>query len=198
MTEKKASIIDHPLIILAGGKSSRMGRDKALLPFGGYPTLTQYQIARFNSSFQALYISCKSRQKFDFEANFIEDIANYTDAAPYIGLISVFEQIDSEFISVLSVDVPFFTTEDFQKLLVHITPQSDAIVARSPKGIQPLCAIYRRTVLPHLRRLTEERKYRFSHLFERIEVTYVDFEKERAFVNLNTPEDYRKAMLSPC
>lgn len=39
-------LLDIPCVIFAGGKSSRMGEDKALLPFGNFKTLTQYQLTR--------------------------------------------------------------------------------------------------------------------------------------------------------
>ncbi|MDP1784432.1 MAG: NTP transferase domain-containing protein, partial [Sulfuricurvum sp.] len=41
-------LFDLPCILFAGGKSSRMGSDKSLLPFGGYPTLAQYQYERLS------------------------------------------------------------------------------------------------------------------------------------------------------
>ncbi len=186
--------IPHPLVIFAGGKSSRMGRDKALLPFGDYPTLTQYQIARFHPACDAIYISCKSRNKFDFEADFIEDLPRYSDAAPHIGLISVFEQIDAQTVCALSVDTPFFGAEHFQALLAHDTVDSDAIVARSPRGTQPLCAIYKRTILPHLKTLAAQKAYRFADLFASVRVTFVDFEEEAPFANLNTPAEYRTTL----
>ncbi len=184
----------YPLVIFAGGKSSRMGRDKALLPFGGYPTLTEYQIARFTPYFEKIYVGCKSREKFDFEANFIEDLPQYDDSAPHIGLISAFEQIKSDTICVLSVDTPFFEAEHFQKLL-EADNRADAVVAQSPKGNQPLCALYRRTALPHIKALAAAKQYRFAALFERISTTFVAFEDEKIFTNLNTPEEYAKAML---
>ena len=187
--------IPHPLIIFAGGKSSRMGRDKALLPFDSYPTLTEYQLARFNPYFENIYVSCKDKKKFDFHAKFIEDLDTYEDSAPYIGLISAFEQLDANTICVLSVDVPFFEAKHFQTLLNHDSENSDAIVARSPQGTQPLCAVYKRSILPSLKILTETKMYRFSHLFEKSRITYVDFQDEAIFANLNTPDDYQKAVL---
>ena len=57
-------------VILAGGKSSRMGRDKALLPFRGFDSMTEYQIDKFKNHFKKIYISTKNRDKFHFKANF--------------------------------------------------------------------------------------------------------------------------------
>ncbi len=186
--------ISHPLVIFAGGKSSRMGRDKALLPFKNHPTLTEFQIAKFTPYFENIYIGCKNRSKFNFEANFIEDLPSYEDSAPHIGLISAFEQLKTETICVLSVDVPFFDATHFQTLLAHNQKETDAIIAKSPNGTQPLCAIYKRSILPVLKELAQKKKYRFSYLFEKINTTYVPFEEEQIFTNLNTPEEYAKVM----
>jgi len=57
-------IEDIACVILAGGKSSRMGEDKALLPFGYSPTLTQYQLKKFQDYFKDLYISTKDKNKY--------------------------------------------------------------------------------------------------------------------------------------
>ncbi len=178
-------------MIFAGGKSRRMGKDKALLPFGGFETLTEFQLAKFKPHFQKVYIGCKNKTKFDFEANFIEDLQEFEDSAPHVGLISAFEILDVDAIFILSVDAPFFDIEHFEKLYQKIN-EHDAIVAKSPNGEQPLCAIYKKSILPHLKELTKEKKYRFAYLFERVDVYFVEFKDEDTFVNLNTPEDYKK------
>ncbi len=185
-------MFDLPCVIFAGGKSSRMGRDKALLPFGEFDTLTQFQLAKFSPHFKNLYISCKSKNKFDFEANFIEDLKEYKDSAPHVGLISVFEKLKSEKIFVLSVDVPFFDIGHFKKLYNSLEDH-ETVIAKSPNGTQPLCAIYTNKILPHLKKLTNEKKYRFSHLIEKIDVKFVEFENEKIFTNLNTPQEYERA-----
>ncbi len=119
----------------------------------------------------------------------------FEDSAPHVGLISAFEKLDADAIFVLSVDAPFFNIEHFEKLYQQMDTH-DAIVAKSPNGEQPLCAIYKKTILPHLKKLTKEKKYRFAHLFEKISVYFVEFEDEKVFTNLNTPLDYKKAQIS--
>ncbi len=177
------------LVIFAGGKSSRMGEDKALLPFGGFETLTQFQLAKFQPYFKDVYVGCKDKNKFNFEANFIEDLKEYEDSAPHVGLISAFEKLEVDEVAVLSVDTPFFDVEHFEKLYEHY---NSSVVAKSPHGYQPLCAIYKREILPMLKELTSQKKYRFSELFEKIDVKFVEFDDEKVFTNLNTPEEYEK------
>ncbi|HGZ69822.1 MAG TPA: molybdenum cofactor guanylyltransferase, partial [Nitratifractor sp.] len=75
-------------VILAGGKSSRMGSDKALLPFGGYPTLAEYQYRRLSILFENVYISTKE-DKFDFEAPLILD--KEKSSSPLLAAASIFE-----------------------------------------------------------------------------------------------------------
>jgi molybdopterin-guanine dinucleotide biosynthesis protein A len=169
-----------------------MKRDKALLPFKGSNTLTQFQLNRFKPHFEEVYICCRDKTKFDFEAKFIEDLQEYEDFSPYIGLISVFETLDVDAIFVLSVDAPFFDIEHFEKLYGELNSK-DAVVAKNLDGKQPLCAIYKKSILPHLKELTKEKKYRFAYLFDKIDVKFVEFNEEKIFTNLNTLEDYKRA-----
>ena len=167
-----------------------MGRDKALLPFKGFDTLTEFQLSKLSSNFKNLYVSSKDKKKFDFKANFIEDLKEYQDSSPYIALISSFKTLDDDVVAFLSVDVPFFKGEHFETLYANLD-NHQAVVAKSPNGKQPLCAIYKREVLQHLIALTNKKKYRFDYLFERIDVKFVEFEDEEIFVNLNTPDEYK-------
>ena len=59
-------------VILAGGKSSRMGRDKTLLPFGGFATLTHYGAHKFGRIFERVFVSSKF-EKFDPPLPLIKD-----------------------------------------------------------------------------------------------------------------------------
>jgi len=182
-------LYDIPCVIFAGGKSRRMGRDKALLPFGGFDALTEFQLAKFRPYFQKVFVGCKSRDKFDFEAEFIEDLKFYEDSAPFIGLVSAFETLDVDAIFVLSVDVPFFDVGHFEKLYEQLD-NHEGVIAKSPNGKQPLCAIYKREILPHLKKLISEKEYRFASLYEKISLSVVKFDDEKIFTNLNTLEEY--------
>ena len=100
-------------VIFAGGKSSRMKNDKSLLPFGAYPTLTQYQHVKLSRLFKEVYISAKA-DKFDFECQIIED--NNQESSPLIGIISIFESLKTEKVFILSVDAPFVDEKVIGKL----------------------------------------------------------------------------------
>ena len=83
------NLINIPVVIIAGGKSSRMGRDKALLPFGNYETLVQFQYERLKKIFKDVYISWKN-EKIAITNNNIFDLDEYKNiSAPTIALLSI-------------------------------------------------------------------------------------------------------------
>ena len=179
------------LIIMAGGKSSRMKQDKALLPFKGYNSLAEYQYRRFKDSFSNVYISAKEN-KFDFSVEIIEDC--YCDSSPLVSLISIFETLnDVDEVLVLSVDSPFITKEHFGTLLNRAKKEKDIIVAESPMGIEPLCAIYRRGILLVAKEMLKKNQHRLQTLLERAKTQKVLFVDEKPFMNLNYPSDYELA-----
>jgi len=181
-----------PLIIFAGGKSSRMGQDKALLPFGGYNTLSEFQHKRLSKLFKKVYISAKEN-KFDFEATVIED--KHKESSPLVGIISIFETLKVDKIFILSVDAPFVNKEVIEKL-INANNRFDAVVAKSKSGVQPLCGIYKRSVLPIAQKHLKDKNHRLQSLLKKVETQFVPFEDDTLFLNLNHPHEYEKAQKS--
>lgn len=178
-------------VIFAGGKSSRMGEDKALLPFGKYPTLTEFQQAKLSTLFDKVYISAKEN-KFDFDCMVIED--NYSVNSPLVGLISIFETLKAEEVFILSVDAPFVNKDTIQKLLSHNESTQDVIVAQSPNGAQPLCGLYKKSILPLAYMQLEKANHRLGDLLRIAKTLFVEFDEDTPFTNLNHPEEYQKAI----
>jgi len=181
-----------PLVIMAGGKSSRMGSDKALLPFGDFHTLTQYQLARFQNDFSSLHVSCKHSAKFDFDASFIEDLPHYTQSSPLIALFSILEHFHTP-VSVLSVDTPFVTPDIFETLYAKREDDSEAIIARSPFGSHPLCAIFLPTLRAKIQSMLDKDEHKIGDLLRNASTVFVDFPSDAPFLNLNHLDDYKHA-----
>jgi len=137
-----------PCVLFAGGKSSRMGEDKSLLPFAHSQSLAQYQYERLEEIFTHVYISTKNTTKFGhINAKFIQDSLSPDVHAPTVGFINIFNQLHEEnAVFVLSVDTPFVTKEVIKRLLEVERSDYDAIIARTPSGIHPLCGIYTRSL----------------------------------------------------
>lgn len=178
-------------IVFAGGKSSRMGEDKALLPFGKYSTLSEFQYVRLSAWFHKVYLSTKEK-KFDFTDALIFDCQK--ESSPLVGIVSVFEALDADEAFILSVDMPFVDKEIIRILQENNSQQWDAIVAKSPKGIQPLCGFYKKSILPLARNRLAMGDHRLQSLLEEAKTHYVVFDSDMPFANLNTPEDYQDAL----
>jgi len=179
-------------IIFAGGKSSRMGKDKALLPFADCDTLSEFQHNKLCSLFDKVYISSKE-DKFDFDATVITD--RYEENSPLVGIISIFETLKVDEIFILSVDAPFVNKEVIEKLLNH-EEEFDAIIAKSISGTQPLCGVYRRSILPLAQKHLKEGNHRLNNLLEKAHTQFIFFEDDASFINLNHPHEYEQAMKS--
>ena len=178
---------------MAGGKSSRMQRDKALLPFDGYGSLAEYQCEKHKDSFSHVYISAKNN-KFDFDVNIIEDC--YDDASPLVALISIFETLSVDEVFILSVDSPFVNKKVIEKIYREAKETSDIVIAYSSNGIEPLCGIYRRSVLRSAKEFLAQNRHRLQSLLESVETQKIFFDEPQTFMNLNYPVDYELATKS--
>ena len=183
-------IEDIPLVIFAGGKSSRMKQDKALLPFGGYPTLAQYQVERFKPLFRTIYLSSKTN-KFDFECNLITDTNEVS--SPLVGLCSIFESIKSKKVFILSVDAPFVTQKIIEKIITHHTSNT-SVIAKSPSGVEPLCGLYSEAIVPIIYNQLRCNNHKLKDLITVAKSDICLFEEDAPFTNLNHPHEYQKAL----
>lgn len=184
----------YPLsaIIFAGGESSRMGEDKALLPFGGYNTLSEFQYHKLDALFQKTYLSAK-KNKFHFDCTVIADL--YEESSPLVGIISIFETLKVDEVFILSVDAPFVDADSIKNILACNEKGADAIIAESSSGMQPLCGIYKRSILSLAKEQLEKENHRLGDLLKRANTLFVRFEEDSAFANLNHPEEYQQALM---
>jgi molybdopterin-guanine dinucleotide biosynthesis protein A len=183
--------------ILAGGKSSRMGTDKALLDFQGATLLDRMrQIAR--RAADEVFV-CGLREKFGPEA--IEDI--FPDCGPLGGIHAALRASSAELNLVLAVDLPFVEPGFLHYLLRQGEAdmrRSLVVIPRAARGWQPLCALYRKPFAEAAERALEQRRYKIDALFAEVPVRLVE-EAEilqagfspKMFDNLNTPQELELA-----
>ena len=192
MSEKN---IPFPIscVIFAGGRSSRMGQDKSLLPFGDCSSLAEYQYRRLLKLFDNVYISAKEN-KFGFDAAIIEDAPNNNLYAPTAGFEAMFKKLEDERVFVLSVDTPFVSEKEISLLLENDDSDLDAIVAKTASGSHPMCGIYHRSLLPSFKTMLKEDNHRLGQLLKHVNTKFVMFENEAAFTNLNHPHEYEAAL----
>ena len=179
-----------PAVIFAGGKSSRMGSDKALLPFGKASSLIDYQYEKLSHCFETVYLSTKEARTQKHLPLLMD---HYSVYSPLAGLVSVFEQIEVDEIFVLSVDTPFVDQSVIAQIM-KTTESFDACIARNKGEVQPLCGRYSRTILPLAKHALAQNHHKMQLFLRSAHTCYVDFDEEKAFMNLNRPQEYEAAL----
>ncbi|MBD3801236.1 MAG: molybdenum cofactor guanylyltransferase MobA [Campylobacterales bacterium] len=183
-----------PCVIFAGGKSSRMGSNKALLPFDDSATLAEYQYARLAPLFDSTHLCVKSSEGYPRLLPYITDDPSLTDAAPTVGFIAAFRTLGAERIFALSVDTPFVDAAVVRALLAADSGGLDAVIARTASGAHPLCGIYHRSLLTRFETMAATGDHKLGRMLSKSRVCYVDFDDEQLFSNLNHPHEYESAL----
>jgi len=188
-----------PCVIFAGGKSSRMGEDKSLLPFADFSTITEFQLSKLSKIFKTVYISCKDKNKFHFlkedeEVSFIEDVETDSVYAPTAGFVAIYKNIKEERFFALSVDSPFVGQKEIQQIIEADNSSSDATVAKTESGVQAMCGVYHRSLQNKFIDMLNTDKHKLGFLLSSSKTTFVEFSDEKPFVNLNHPHEYQEAL----
>ncbi|MEO6120205.1 MAG: molybdenum cofactor guanylyltransferase, partial [Terriglobales bacterium] len=131
--------------IIAGGKSSRMGTEKALLTVDG-KTLIDHAIAQARVICEDILIA-GPKETFSAYGRIVTDV--HKDCGPLGGIHAALGRSETTLNLMIAVDTPFVTKE-FLVYLAETARSADAIVTlpRTAAGLQPLCAIYRDDFLP--------------------------------------------------
>ena len=180
-------------LILAGGLSSRMGQDKAVLTLEGQ-TLLERAIRFWRNGCKAkrIYIACGSMDHFPTLPEGVIAIPDLiARRGPMGGLHAAFHQTGEKLLWVSGVDMPFLRPE-----AVLPPPEKDAMAYRRVNGRpEPLFAVYRRTVLPAIDSLLDEGCNKLRALLDGVDTEYtpLPMEWEDVFDNLNTPLDFETA-----
>lgn len=190
-------MIDTPCVIFAGGKSSRMGSDKSLIPFGGFDTMTEYQIDKLQKIFSTIYISCKDKVKFKSLKNY--DSLNFIEEdgeiyAPTIGFISVFETLKCDRFFAISVDTPFIDQVVIKELFANDKNNSDATIAIVDGKTQPMCGIYHLSLEKQFKKMVKSNNHKLNYLLKNSNTNYVEFNSKEKFLNINFPYEYQQAL----
>lgn len=177
-----------PCVILCGGKSSRMGSDKALLNFKNQSLVT-YQYNKMSSLFKEIYISAKKSYE-----NLPLLKENQDSFSPLFGILNAFETLHTERIFFICVDTPFITLSNIQKLIDSMPNQSLIHFAKTPKNKHFLTSIWHKKTTPLIKKCLQNQEYKISKLFEQCQVSSLEYHQESEFFNLNTQEQYLLAL----
>ena len=189
-------------IVLAGGLSRRLGRDKAVEPFDGEPLIRRV-IGRLSELTTETVVVANSEARasqlpLPGDAKTAVDI--YPDSGSLGGIFTGLTAATNDWGFVVACDMPFLNSALISHMLT-LRQGCDAVVPVLNGYPEPTHAAYSKTCLPHIERRLEARQLKIAGFFDDVRVRYVSedeidgFDSERlSFFNVNTPEDLARAV----
>jgi molybdenum cofactor guanylyltransferase len=187
-------------IVLAGGENRRMGKDKAFLRVEGMPMIEHVLRALRKSTERVIIVTNSPEAYASYDALVVTDAGG--KRGPLTGIYSGLLRSPDEYNLVVACDMPFLNSR-LLSYMASLAGDYDVVLPKIGDFIEPLHAVYRRSLLPviedHIKR--EQRKIR--SIFTGLRVRHVTEEEidridpmRRSFINLNTPEEYKEATCS--
>ena len=190
-------------IVLAGGQSSRMGQDKALLNIGKQPLLS-YVCNVAQESVNWVYIVTpwveKYRQLVEHPAIYLLQETLVEPKArsncPLIGFYQGLQQVKTEWVLLLACDLPRINSaviKDWSACLGDLPQDAIAFLPRNPKGWEPLCGFYRSSCRSSIKEYLDRGGRSFQQWLRENKVIELIIRDRSILFNCNTPEDWLKA-----
>ncbi len=200
--EEKPVRTNLSALILAGGKSSRMGQDKALVKIHGRPMLRQVCSVAQAVLPESIYIVTAWPERYQAivpgVCQFIQEVAAQ---GPLSGFAQGLAHVQTEWVLLLACDLPKLdapTLRSWAEELKNISPNVMALVSReeTQKGWEPLCAFYRQASLDSLQQFLSQGGRSFQAWLSQIPVQELPWAEEMLF-NCNAPEDVARLEQEP-
>ena len=186
-------------ILLAGGKSSRMGKDKARLKLDGRLMVLQGIARKLLTISDEVIVATDGRRykNLNVRVKWVDDV--YPGAGSLVGLYSGLKEASSDYALVVACDMPFLNLE-LLRYMIALPRDYDILAPRLGDNIEPLHAIYSRNCLPAIARLLEAGHKKIVDLPEKVQVRYLSQEvverydpEHHSFFNINTPDQLEEA-----
>ena len=180
--------------ILVGGKSSRMGSNKAFLELKG-KTFIELQIELLREIFDDIFISANTSSEYEYlNLSIFKDV--YPGNGPLGGIYTSLINSSSLHTFMLACDMPFIGPELINHLK-DLTKEYDVVIPKSEKGLEPLHAFYSKKCIDPIKRSLEEDNLRITSFFPHVNVKIVELDNlnlsdsfKNSIKNLNTRDDY--------
>ncbi len=187
-------------IILAGGKSSRLGQNKALQAIAG-KSLIQWAVDRLATLSTEIVIATAHGEAIPCSSVVrVKTVADvYPGKGSLVGIYSGLIASSSSRALVVACDTPFLS-EGLLQYMTEISPTFDVVVPRIRDKVEPLCAVYSKYCVPFIHELLKQNELRIIELFPMVKVRYIEedeidsFDPEHlSFFNINTQADLERA-----
>ena len=188
---------DLSLAILAGGRSSRMGTDKAFVRVLGRPLIEEILSQSAGLGMESLIITNQPAEYAYLGVPLLGDVL--PDKGPLGGLYTALHSATRPHVLCIACDMPF-VVRPLLDFLISLIPEGDAIVPRLSDEAEPFRAIYSRACLAPIRAALDAGRMRMISFFPDVRVRFVDeaeidrFDPQHlSFFNVNTPDDLEQA-----
>jgi len=178
--------------ILTGGRSSRMGSDKALFPWHGI-TVVEHLARLVTSAAGSSTLVGHPERYSHLGLPSLSDLR--PECGPLSGLEAALAVTSADWNLILSCDVPELTAELIESLFDRaiITSGNVTLIRDAAGALQPLCAVYHRRCLAPVRAALDRNELRLLDVVHQLEPVF--FDTSHRVQNINTPEDWRAALL---
>jgi molybdopterin-guanine dinucleotide biosynthesis protein A len=178
-------------IILAGGKSSRMGEDKGFLSLNG-KTFMSYIIEALQPIVGEIIIVSSNSDYDIFKLKRVADVMK--DSGPLAGLYAGLLHSETENNIVLSCDVPLISTSVLKKLIEGFTPETDVIQFESQGKTMPLIAMYKKHCMHPILKLLQTNERRLQFAIKQLDIRTIQLDPElgETVRNINTVRELKE------
>lgn len=180
-------------IILAGGKSSRIGQDKGLVQFRG-KRLIEYVIEAAKSFTDSIIIITSNPDYKQFGYPCVED--ELKEKGPLGGIVTGLTHSSTPKNFLLGCDMPFISKNVFTALK-NAAGNEDVLLTQHKGLAEPLCSLYDRSCIIHIKSCIEQNQLKITDALVGLSIKPISFDHERwftgnEFANINTIEELRK------
>jgi len=181
--------MNRAAFVLVGGRSSRMGRDKARLPIQGR-SLVEHVASQAHGVTDNITLVGEISRYANLGYPVIEDI--FPGRGPLSGIHTALTQSGSEWNLILACDMPQVTAAFLDQLMARAEAgQASAVIPVGPDTVpQPLCAAYHRRCALEVARALEHGVQKVTEAFEAFDIDFWPVPHTYYFRNLNTPEEW--------
>jgi molybdopterin-guanine dinucleotide biosynthesis protein A len=178
--------------ILAGGKSRRMGRDKATLMVGDKQLINRVYDKTKRVFKEVIILSNHHNGIYGIDAPIFKDVIPVH--GPMVGIVSALMHTRTPYVFVLACDMPNITEKAIEYMIDEVHGE-DVIIPKTKSGYEPCHAIYNRSCISYMLRLIEMNRLQITALFPYLSVRelgehpYFFNEGISVFKNINTEED---------
>jgi len=186
-------------IILAGGRSSRLGGNKLLLPLGESTVIGTLMNRLYGLFDEYILVTDRPGDFRQLPVRLAGDLNDCGVKNSLAGLHGGLSAAAYPYSFVVAGDMPFLSP-GLARYLCSLRHGYEVVIPCQDGHFQPLCAVYHKNCLPYIERLLIARRYKVVDFLEQVRVHEVDVEDLRpfdpalaSFFNLNTPEEYHQA-----